>query len=478
MSDGNERLATGISGLDAILGGGLFVGGVFLLTGQPGSGKTILGNQICFAHGHRGGRAVYCTLLAETHGRMLANIRSLSFYDETLVGTSIVYIEGYATLEGGGFEAALKLLRDAVREQNATLLVIDGTVASAKSSPSDIAYKKFIQSLKSWIEVVDCTVVLLTSSGPDPSVRPEHTMVDGIVMLGSRSSGMQMLRELCVRKLRGGPHLEGSHAYAITNDGIVAWPRLEALLANPMAGELGDELVPFGIVELDKMLHGGLRRHSMTLVIGPPGVGKTQLALEFLANGTASRERCLYFGLFETPAVVADVVRRFGIAPDEGAAFLDVIWQPVAEQRLDRLATDLLRALDETGARRLVIDGMVAFKSVATDSDRLPLFFSALTNELRRRSVTTIMTEELRDVVNTTLYVPVDNVSSSFDNILFLRQSEIGGSIVRHLSAVKTRAAPHDHAPRRFEVTDTGIKVARVRDSGRARSVKSPKRGR
>src|SRR5437868_4308748 len=113
MSDVTERLPTGIAGVDAILGGGLFHGAVYLVTGQPGTGKTIFGNQVCFAHARGGGQSIYCTLLAETHGRMLANLRTLSYFDEHFVGNAITYIEGFATLESAGLEGALKLLREA-----------------------------------------------------------------------------------------------------------------------------------------------------------------------------------------------------------------------------------------------------------------------------------------------------------------------------------------------------------------------------
>ena len=88
--------------MDAILGGGLFHGAVYLVTGQPGTGKTIFGNQVCFAHARGGGQSIYCTLLAETHGRMLANLRTLSYFDEHFVGNAITYIEGFATLESAG----------------------------------------------------------------------------------------------------------------------------------------------------------------------------------------------------------------------------------------------------------------------------------------------------------------------------------------------------------------------------------------
>jgi circadian clock protein KaiC len=485
LRDDNDRLSTGIAGADAILRGGFFPGGVYLVSGPPGTGKTIFGNQVCFAHARAGGKAIFCTLLAETHGRMLANIGKLSFFDEHLVGNAITYLEGFGTLEESGLEGALKLLRNSVRERQATLLVIDGTVTAERLSPSDIAYKKFIQGLKSWVDLVQCTVLLLTSSGADMSevVQPEHTMVDGVVQLAMRPLGMRMLRELCVRKFRGSAHFEGFHSYAITSNGIIAWPRMESLLSEVEPSALSDERAPFGIAELDEMIDGGVRRNSVTLLVGATGVGKTQLGLQFLADGVARGEPCLYFGLFEPPALIAKMAQGFGVEAPEAKQLLTIVWQSETERLPDALAADLLRALDTTGARRVLVDGMVAFKTAAGDIERLPGFFAALTNELRRRGVTTMITEELREMVTTALYVPVDNFSANCDNIVFLRQLEHDGEIVRYLSVAKTRSSAHDRSPRRFDVTAKGIEMARAkggkqRASSRPKSTKPRKRRR
>lgn len=478
--DDSERLPTGIAGFDSILHGGLFHGGVYLVTGQPGAGKTVFGNQVCFAHARAGGKVVYCTLLAESHGRMLSNIRKLSFFDEQLLGQGMTYIEGFGTLEQEGLDGTLKLLRETVRDRGANLLVVDGTITAEKMSPSDIAFKKFIQGLKSWGEIVGVTVILLTSSGSElaDGVQPEHTMVDGVVQLINRPSGMRMMRELCVRKFRGSSYVEGFHSYNITGDGITAWPRLEAQLSTAGPSGLSDERVPFGVAALDDMLDGGVRRRTLTLLVGATGVGKTQLGLQFLAHGVTLGEPCLYFGLFEPPSLIHEMAERLGATGPTDGKLLSIVWQPDTERLLDALACDLLHAVESTGAKRLFIDGMVAFKTAAADIDRLPGFFAALTNELRRCDVTTMLSEELRDVVEGKLYVPVDNISPNCDNIIFLRQVERAEELVRELAVVKTRASRHARAPRRFDLTDSGIVMSGGGRSRKTKARKARKRGR
>src|SRR5215471_4373293 len=93
------RVPTGLAGLDLILGGGLFKGGVYIVMGRPGTGKTIFGNQLAFHHLRGGGRAVYCTLLSETHGRLLAFLQTMSFVDGAAIGDAIAYVNGYSSTE-------------------------------------------------------------------------------------------------------------------------------------------------------------------------------------------------------------------------------------------------------------------------------------------------------------------------------------------------------------------------------------------
>src|SRR5262245_9711843 len=131
-----RRTLTGISGLDRVLQGGLFRGGVYLVRGEPGAGKTILGNQLCFAHARAGARATYVTLLAEAHARMMQNLESLSFFDPDMVGGKVQYISGYNDLESQGLRGVLDLVRRELRARRATLLIIDGLIALKESAAS------------------------------------------------------------------------------------------------------------------------------------------------------------------------------------------------------------------------------------------------------------------------------------------------------------------------------------------------------
>src|SRR3954469_12323332 len=99
-----ERVDTGIPGLDTILNGGLFSGGVYVVEGSPGSGKTILGNQICFHRASRGDSTIYITLLAESHTRLIAHLRGMEFFRAELIASAIYYISAFKVLEDTGLD--------------------------------------------------------------------------------------------------------------------------------------------------------------------------------------------------------------------------------------------------------------------------------------------------------------------------------------------------------------------------------------
>src|SRR6202162_3763487 len=293
------RVPSGIKDLDDILQGRFFRGGLYIVEGPPGVGKTILGNQMCFNQAAAGSKVLYVTLIAETVSRMLLNIRGLRFFDEAAVGAGIFYVSGFNALKKDGLSGLLHLLRREVAARKATTLIVDGFASASDHAKSREDLKLFVQQLQTQADAADCTVFLLTNpSEQKPS--SEETMVDGIINLSTTVHEWRSARELCVRKFRGSGYFEGVHSYDITDDGVIVYPRLETLISptTDINSDLGR--VSSGNSRLDAMLGGGLPARSSTMVIGPSGTGKTTLGLQFLGQSSAE-EPGLLFGFYETP---------------------------------------------------------------------------------------------------------------------------------------------------------------------------------
>lgn len=456
------RVPTGIPGLDEVLSGGLFRGGVYIVRGIPGVGKTILGNQLAFHHVREGGRALYATLLSESHGRLLAFMQTMSFFDRAAVGSGLTYLNGYGAIEKEGLPGLLKLIRGIVRESKASLLVVDGMITASALAESEIELKKFVQELQTWIEVIGCTVVLLTSAR-EAELRPEYTMVDGIIELEYPAIGARRVRELTVAKLRGSSYVEGKHTYDITAAGIAVFPRVESRFGRlPQAG-VQDGRADLGDPGLDAMVAGGFARASATLVIGSSGAGKTIFGLQFLAAGLARGERALHFGFYEDPATTVATGDRFGFGFGEATreGRLECVWLPMDEGILDRIGDYLVTAVERTRAQRVVVDGLQAFRNAA-QAERLAGVWGALAQELRSRGVTMIIMAETPELFAHRLEVPVPGMSAAVDNIIFLRQVEQGSVIHREMGMLKTRDRAHGRALVQYEVTDHGIRLGRA----------------
>jgi circadian clock protein KaiC len=203
-----------------------------------------------------------------------------------------------------------------------------------------------------------------------------------------------------------------------------------------------------------------VRRGSTTLLVGSSGAGKTVLGMQFLAAGIEAGERVLHFGFFETPQDLIAKGTRFGWDFESAVKRqqLAVVWQPASEHVLDELAYRLLDAVRSTQAKRLFIDGLVGFKEAAY-RDRVSGLFASLADELCALGVTTVITEETRELFVRTIEVPTSGVSAVFHNIIFLRQVEKGSELLRLLTVMKTRDSGHDRGLYQLDITDTGATV-------------------
>ncbi|QDE71933.1 ATPase domain-containing protein [Myxococcus xanthus] len=457
----DARVPSGVPGLDALLRGGFLRGGTYIITGAPGTGKTILGNQFCFATVAQGGRAIYLTVLGESHARMMMHLRSMRFFHAEEVGRALSYESGSAALKAEGLAGLSKLIFRAVREHGATVLVVDGLVAMEERSEDPLSFREFLHGLCVHNALAGCTTLLLTGQRGDPS-DPRYAMVDGVVALAQERVGVKSVRLAEVTKFRGGPQVPGRHGFEISDNGLSIHPRIEALHTRlPTRTPSTDARLTFGIPALDEMLFGGLVRDSSTLVAGPPGSGKTQLGLHFLAEGARRQEPGLYLGFVETPARLVNKAERLGLGlggpVDAGRVHL--VTRVAAETQPDALAEELFGWVKQHGIQRLVLDGLESFCQELTDSERTPRFLAALMHELLNLGVTSLVLQQTRALAAPEADARLD-VEALVDNVLVLRMVALRSRHYRVLSVLKARESEHDTAQRLFSMTPRGIEVA------------------
>ena len=458
------RVPSGIPGLDTILGGGFLKGGLYIVQGAPGTGKTTFGNQVCFNHAASGDRTLYVTLLAEYHARMMQHLSVMSFFDPACIPDRIAYLNGLRLLHDDGLKGLLGLLRREIVARDASLLVLDGIVSVRRAAEDEQAFNEFVHELQAVAIATDCTVFLLSSAGEGHQVTPEHTMVDGIIELVDQLAEWAAESALQVVKFRGSDALRGRHAFKITGDGIVVYPRIEALLSRPSqppSDEADRGKVSVGVLQLDAMLGGGLPASSTTMVLGPSGTGKTTLGLQFL-SGSTDQAPGLLFGFYETPPRIA--IKAADVCPALSgllqAGTVEVLWQPPTDDLLDAYGHRLLDSVHRRGVRRLFIDGLGALQCAASSHPRrIGNFLTVLMNELRVLGVTTVYTLEVPDIMGPNIRNPIGDLSSLAENLVLLRFVELGASLHRLISVLKVRDSAFDPSLYEYVTSSEGLVI-------------------
>jgi circadian clock protein KaiC len=466
-----SRISTGIPGLDPILEGGLLVGGVYIVQGSPGSGKTILANQLCCHHARAGRRAIYFTLLSESHTGMFEHLKRMQFFCADLAGDAIVYFSGFKILEDEGLGGLARLIGRTMTDRTPTVVVVDGFVTASESALAPTDLKQFVRQLQAFSASLACTTVLLSSTSASGSVQPEHTIADGIIELSDDLNGLRSLRHLQVRKMRGTRQITGRHSVQIDDRGMTVHARFEVGSSlSHFGGAIDHHRHGFGIAELDTMMMGGVPHGSITMLLGPSGVGKTLLSLQFLAEGARAGETGLYFGMYERPDDLIAKCERIHLGLKEGVAAgkIHLLWERPIEGVLDVLADRMLQQLRETGATRLCIDGMHSLYRTVDFPERLRAVAAALAESLSGLGVTTVYTLETRNLIEGPadhIQVPIDDLSAMSHNVVAIRRLERDNQFDRMLAILKMRDSDYDRSIRELTITNHGIVLA-PRDRG------------
>ncbi|MCW8193754.1 AAA family ATPase [Proteobacteria bacterium 005FR1] len=478
-----HRLISGIPRLDYILKGGFICNGLYALFGPPGSGKTILANQLCFNQiKERGSRCVYLTLLTESHGKLVSHLSSLSFFDLKHVGKELIYLSAYQHLRDNGVEGMLQLIQETARAEEPDILIIDGFESLADLSSSVSERREFIHRLQTLVSMNRCTTLLLSTATAAETRSVEEVMVDGALQLTDTIMGPRAVRELNVLKFRGSDYLRGKHEVEITSDGIQIHPRTEVQFSDParQATETRSRM-EFGVPELDEMLCGGIPSGSSMALLGPPGAGKTALGLSFLCRGAELGQRGMYFGFHESPPRLIEKAESIGLPlkkyVDQG--LIEIVWQPPLERFLDSLAEQMLEELrHKFGDRpRLFVDSLEGFRAAVVYRDRLPLFIAALMNQLRTIDVTSLFAEELSlfgggmEVAPASRELtdgPYSDLGRTVESALWLRYVALRSQFYRLISVMKMRESSYDTAAREFHISSRGVEVDSSYESAEA----------
>jgi circadian clock protein KaiC len=455
-----RRLTTGVLGLDVVLGGGLEPGSVTVLAGPPGTGKTILAQQICFTSATADHRAAYFTTLSEPHSKLVRHLEQFDFFVPEALGSTVEYLHLGDLIRSRKLDGLTSLVSEVVRktmEEQPSVVVIDSAKA-LRDFTSERELRLAFYDLTSRLAHTDAALLLLgeyTSGEIGGGV--EFSLADSIIQLSYEPREPVDRRWLRVVKMRGTQHLEGKHTFRISTGGIEIFPRIETLDPAEAAEVTGR--ISTGVAKLDALMGGGVSAGEATVVVGPSGIGKTIFSLRFVTEGLAEDERCLYVTSQDTPEqltkMAGDLGWDLGAARERGQLLVHHV--PLGSLDLDMLASGIRTALDGGSIRRVVIDSLAEMVYAARESERFPAYARSLIGLIRAAGASLLITSE-----STTLGPspePVSGVTFLFHNLILMRYIELDSTSGRALNVVKMRNSNHSKDMHQFEIGDDGLAI-------------------
>lgn len=401
MSDGGSsgsglrRVPTGVPALDDLLGGGIPLYSVVLLAGEPGSGKTILSQQLLFRNAAAGRKGLYLTTLSESPLKATRFQSQFGFFQPEMFGRSVVYMDIGETIRSQELGPAVEVIGAALREHEPQVVVIDSFKAIHDLASSPREARTFTYDLAIELSAVQATTILVGEYElADIGRLPEFAVADGIVWLTLERTAVGGQRTLRVLKMRGIDHPTAPFDFEISRDGIAlfALPR-SVYEPRPHVELAGAGRVETGVPGLDALLRGGLPVGSQLLVAGEAGTGKTTLCLQYLVHGARELgEPGIYFSYEQTAAQLVATAACFGwdLQPLIERGLLRLVTTPLSRLNADKEVLRVEQQVRESGARRVVLDSLTALLHGLGQPDQIQKRLFALSTLLGRAGCTTL----------------------------------------------------------------------------------------
>ncbi|HZX86431.1 MAG TPA: ATPase domain-containing protein [Reyranella sp.] len=465
MSGAKPKARTGVPGLDEILLGGLAGGRLFLLEGSPGTGKTTMALSFLLEGAKVGERGLYVTFSetehelrvgAESHGWDLDDKIDICEIvpPESLLDSSQQQSLLYSSdLELG---ETTKLIFDAVERSKAQRVVVDSLSELRLLAQNSLRYRRQVLALKHYFARHGSTVLLLDDLTAETLDKTVHSVAAGVVHLEEMSPDYGAERRRArVIKYRGQSFRGGYHDFVIRRGGAHIFPRLVAAehRRDFKRGRVGS-----GVAGLDSLLGGGVERGSSTLLIGPAGVGKSLITLQFVAQAIRDGGKAAMFIFDEELGLLFDRAKPLGfdLAALQAGGRLAITQLDAAELSPGEFAQRVRDSVRDGDVSAVVIDSLNGYQASMPQENSLILHMHELLQFCNRQSVSTFLTVAQHGLVGD-MKSPVD-ITYLADAVIMLRFFEARGAVRRAISVIKKRTGKHEDTIREFWI-DGGLHV-------------------
>src|ERR1700689_3804527 len=455
-----KRINTGVDGLDMVLDGGLESGALVVVAGAPGTGKTILAQQVCFAAATAEHKSIYYTTVSEPHTKLVRHLEPFTFFDAGALGPRVEYIHLGDFLRPARPDGLQPMVSEIVRktlDDEPAVVVIDSAKMLSEFADQRELRGALYDLTASFAESGAVLLLVGEYTPEEMASGIEFALADGIIQLEYHVREPVDRRSLRVVKMRGGRHVPGRHTFQIGPGGIRIFPRIETLIparVTPLSGPMRT-----GISGLDDLMPRGMRRGDATLVMGPSGVGKTTLGMGWLAQGLEEGERCLFVTFQDTADHLIGMGAAFGwdLAAHRASGHLVISYVSMGDLDLDVLANAVRENLAEHRVSRVAIDSLAELVLADREWDRFPAYMRSLVGLVRAAGVSLMASSETTGSGITAQ--SLEGLMFLFDNVIDLRYIEEESALGRALNVVKMRNSRHEMTLNRVTITDRGLVV-------------------
>lgn len=458
-----QLAGTGVAGLDDVLVGGFERNHIYLIEGTPGSGKTTLATQFLIEGAGNGERCLYITL-SETEAELRKSAASHGWDLDGITLLEVTPLEADPDQQQGMLHPSevelgqtVNLIMAKVEELEPDRLVIDALTELRLLAEDPFNYRRQILALKRFFSERRCTVLALDDLTEATPGLQLHSVVHGVLNLEQRRMEYGVVRRrLSISKLRGIDFRSGYHDYVIRTGGITVFP---SLVAAEHKKEFAPTPMSSNVAALDELLGDGLRRGTSTLLIGPSGVGKSTLAIQYALAATAHRERAAVFAFDENYRTASERARGLGLDLEGARRSGKLSWEDLSPTTLSPGEfVHMVQGHVDAGAGIIVIDSLNSYIASMPEEQALLLHMHELLASLGNQGVVTIMIMAQHGLVGDT-HAPID-LSFMADTIVILRYFEAEGDVRKAVSVLKSRSGQHETTIREYHLSPgAGVNV-------------------
>ncbi|MCC8396679.1 circadian clock protein KaiC [Paraburkholderia sp. MMS20-SJTR3] len=458
------RLASGIEGIDDILGGGLTPNRMYLVEGAPGTGKTTLALQFLL-QGLEAGQSGLYIALSETREELLAIGASHGWdLSRFTIFEQLPEEELEPQYEQSVLHPAEVELGESVRnviqhvdELKPARIVLDSLSELRLLAENPLRYRRQILALKRHFSTRECTVLLLDDTSSVGSGIQLHSIVHGVISLDNVAHDYGgNRRRVRIAKMRGIKFREGYHDFTLNTGGLRVYPRL---VAAEHHRQFDTQPLGTGTPGLDALLGGGLIPGTNALIIGPSGVGKTTTVVSCLITALNRGERCAYYVFDETLSTLISRCATLGmdLAPYVDSGLLTLRQIDPAEISPGELSSDVRNAVENEHVRYVAIDSLNAYLQAMPGERYLLLHMHEMLGYLNQQGVVTMLVLGQHGIIGE-VQTEVD-ISYLSDVVILFRYFEHHGEVLTAVTAVKSRANDHERTIRQFRLSRAGVEV-------------------